>query len=160
MTAPTAGGRTLISQADAFDSRLTNIETAGDAGQSASNATTGNTTSTSYTSTISAGSCPSVTVTLAAGQNCMVIVTAELSSSATTAASSFSFAVSGAATEAATDARSARSTLATGATFSRPTLYTAVSAGSYTFQSQIRSSAAGTATSAQRNIIAQPLAYP
>lgn len=155
-----AGAKILSSDWSGLDTRLDNIETAGDGGQTAENATSGTTTSTSYTSTISAGSCPSVTVTLAAGQNCLIIVSAETSSSVTSAASSYSFAVSGAATEAATDIRGVRNANTSGVTQTRITLYTAGSAGSYTFQSQIRTSAAGTATSANRRITAQPLAYP
>lgn len=159
MAVPTAGALLAIAQYDTIDSRLDNIEGTGDAAVSAESATQGNTTSTSYTSTISAGTCPSVTVSLVAGQQCLVIVSAELTSSTTSAASSFSFAVSGAATEAATDMRSARSTLTTGITCCRQTLYSAASTGSYTFQSQIRSSAAGTATSVNRKITAIPLPY-
>lgn len=160
MAVPTAGGKITVSQYDTLAARVLVVETAGDAGQMADSATAGNTTSTSYTSTISAGSCPSVTVSLVSGQNCLVTVSADCNTSVTTLVSRFSFAVSGAATEAATDARSCGSTTTSVVMSSRTTLYTAGATGSFTFQSQVKASAAGTAATTNRRIIAQPMAYP
>lgn len=161
MAAPTAGSFLLTSNYDTLQNQITNIENAGAAGGQSNSSANGTTSSTSYTSSLSAGGTQAVTVTLAAGQTCLVGVYCEGNSATANAGLRISFAVSGAATEAAVDNRGGTQSLtATTQTtsFGRTTLYTAPSAGSYTFTANYKV-AAGTGSFNQRTLFAQPQPY-
>lgn len=151
-----AGSKTLISDYDTLQTQITNLEGTGTAAVQSSVTGSGTTTSTSYTSTLTGSTFPSVTVTLAAGQNCLVMVTVELLTSGTGARASFT--VSGTATEASTDIRSVHNNNTVGVRATAVTVYTAGSAGSYTFQMQGKT-ATGSGTFANKTMAAVPLPY-
>lgn len=157
MAAPTAGSFLLTSNYDTLQNQITNIENAGATATTSLVSTSATTSSTTYTATLSTGATgPAVTVTLAAGQNCLIIIGCENANPGGQARSSF--AVSGTATEAATDARGTHNATLLGMAQSKATLYTAGSAGSYTYTQQYRVSA-GTGTFLNRGIMAIPLPY-
>ncbi len=153
-----AGGKLVIDQWDNHEARLDALEATGVAAITLAVATSAATSSTTYTGTLSTGATgPAVAVVLAAGQDCLIIIGCECANGGGQIRSSF--AVSGAATEAATDARGTHNATLLGLAMSKATLYTAGSAGTYTFQQQYRVSAS-TGTFLNRNIIAIPCPVP
>ncbi len=127
------------------------------------NNTQGTTTSTTYTPTLTGGGTnPSVTLTT--GTRAMVIVTGFVYAPLAGESSYMSFAVSGATTQAATDARAVAFKAYSGpntppsSQASTVTVITNLTAGSNTFTAQYRSTNSGnTATFANRTISVIPL---
>lgn len=117
---------------------------------------TESTTSTTYTALTTAG--PAVTVTLTAGQKVEIIISATIFGSGVGIGGYAGFAVSGAATAAATDVDAVKafgSAASDVNTPSRATIYTAGAAGDYTFTMQYRTPS-GTTSFYHRRIIASP----
>jgi hypothetical protein len=101
---------------------------------------TGQTTSsTSYAALATAG--PSRTMTLNNGTVCLIIVSAYMSTAVAGDEAYMSFAVSGATTQASSDANAAHHRSASGnarTTVTRVTVFTATATGSHTFTSQYK----------------------
>jgi hypothetical protein len=122
--------------------------------QTAQVLTSQTTTSTGYTDLATVG--PSVTMTLVAGQVCLVIMSARVKHSAAGGQSSlFSYAVSGATTQAASDNDSGESadTSTGGATVTRAAVFVALASGSHTFTMKYQVQAGGTGTFYNRRLI-------
>ncbi|HYY64340.1 MAG TPA: hypothetical protein VE688_06990 [Gaiellaceae bacterium] len=121
-------------------------------------ATSQTTTSTTYTDLTTAG--PAATVTIPASGNALVIVTSSETNSGSSGGAFMSYAVSGATTVAAADARAfsfvnggnQAQTVQGSATF----YVTGLTAGSNTFTAKYRATV-GTATFANRSITVIPL---
>ena len=121
-------------------------------------ATEETTTSTSYTNLATTG--PAVTVALAAGQSCLILMSGHffLDTSPAGARARISFAVSGAETIVAADGDSMFTSVAADYVPAyRAVLFTATTGGSYTFTLKYKIGGAVTGTFAQRRIIAMPL---
>ena len=116
------------------------------------------TTSTAYTNLTTAG--PAATVTLTSGQLCLVLLSCGIWYSAGSGQFGLAgFAVSGAASQAAADIDAARSQIQTGyedLATSRVTVYTAPTAGTYTFTMKYRCPSVG-AVFSHRRIVVVPL---
>lgn len=159
MAAPTVGSFLLVANYDTLQNQITALENTGIGAVTSASSTLGTFTITSYGTTFaSGGASVALSVVLAAGQNCLITHTSELKGSVGAVAARQSFAVSGAATEAATDARSVVNDTTTGTTCSRSLIYTAGSAGTYTFTLQHKV-ASGTGTRTNYSITAVPLPY-
>ena len=120
-------------------------------------ATSQTTTSTTFTDLATVG--PTVAgITLEAGQDVLVILHYRGTAGGTTQGAYMGFAVSGAETDAATDADAALKLTAEGdGQMTKITVYTAGTAGSHTFTAKYRSTDAGaTATFRDRRIIVKP----
>lgn len=113
------------------------------------------TTSGTYTDLATSG--PAVTVQLAAGQAALVVVSAYMKVSATTAAARMAFAVSGAEVDAASDADSGYTQNVDSHTVSRQSLYVAGSGGAHTFTAKYRTGSGLTGTFADRRITVVPI---
>lgn len=128
--------------------------------QSADVTTAQTTTSTGYADLATAG--PSVTITLANGENVMVTVSAAISVATNPDQAYMSFAVSGASTLAASDANAAWGRFSGGNAYtimSRRTLFTASASGSHTFTAKYKFLDGGASSSARfehRRIIVEP----
>jgi hypothetical protein len=127
-----------------------------------STANAGETSSTSYTTTLSGGAGSNPSVTLTTGTRALVIVTGMVAPPQG-AEGFLSFAVSGATTQAASDARAVVRTTgaASGGTgavqASTSTVITNLTAGSNTFTLQYKSSSGDTTTFSNRSISVIPL---
>lgn len=146
-----------------LNTRLAFAESSLGAGVQADVSASGTTTSTTYTATLTGSTVPvTPSIALIAGQNCLVIVISELINGTNNGGAQVSFAVSGAATEAATDARGAKNQNLAGAvqgtvSVTKITVYTAPSTGNYLFTMNLRCVNGGTLTSTNRSIVAVPL---
>jgi len=115
--------------------------------------------STSYTDLATSG--PAVTVSIAAGERCLVIIECGsfLDTSPAGARARMSFAVSGAETIAATDTDSVFTSIPADYVFgSRNTLFTATTGGNYTFTAKYKVVGAVSGTWSSRRILAIPQA--
>jgi hypothetical protein len=117
-------------------------------------ATTASTTSTSYTA-LAGSAGPAVTLTLVAGQGCLVWVSARASNTLGGASGQarFSFAVTGATPLAASDANGNQSDDTQGVGTTRVTWFVATATGSHTFTMQYKAVVGGTAGFSDRRII-------
>jgi hypothetical protein len=118
------------------------------------------TASTSYTDLATVG--PTVaSINLEAGQSALVIVSCRSAHSTGGGgnATYMSFAVSGAETDAASDDDAIISLASTNTeqTSSRPTVYTAGTAGAHTFQAKYKITNPGTGTFRERRLIVKPM---
>lgn len=160
-----AGSNIVIADYDTLQSQITALENTGVNAVMSAVAGNGTTTSTSFTSTLTGSTSPAVTVSLAAGQGVLIYIFAGSANNTAGDGVAISFAVSGGSTEAATDARGANWVLNSAASINNSVslakviLYTAGSATSYTFTMNQRAVTGGTATTANRTIIAVPLPY-
>jgi hypothetical protein len=122
---------------------------------SAQVATSETTTSTSYTDLATSG--PAATVTLVAGQGCLVIVSARMSHSTGGSgnATYMSFAVSGAESASANDNDAVLSLASSNSeqTGSRVTWYVAGVTGTHTFTAKYKITNPGTGTFRERRIV-------
>lgn len=119
--------------------------------QQASVATSQTTTSTSYTDLATVG--PAVTVTT--GTSALVTVGAQIQNSTANFTAYMSWAVSGATTSAAVDARAAAVANANLILASRVFLMTGLTPGSNTFTAKYKVNGASTGTFVDRNILVQ-----
>lgn len=159
MAAPTAGSFVLTSNYDTLQNQITAVENAGAAAVTSGSGTLGTYTITTYGTTFASGGAQvSVSVVLAAGQTCLITHSAEMKSAATADAARQSVAVSGAATEVATDLRGILNANTVGVISCRAFIYTAGSAGTYTFTLQHKVSS-GTGTRTQYSLTAVPQPY-
>lgn len=116
------------------------------------------TTSTSYTDLTTSG--PAVTVAIAAGEKCLVIIECGffIDTSPAGARARMAFAVSGAETIAATDTDGVFTSVPADYVMgSRMTVFTATTGGNYTFTTKYKIAGAVTGTFSSRRIIAIPL---
>lgn len=120
--------------------------------QSADVATIESTSSTSYTDLATSG--PAVSMSLAAGQSCLVLVEYVTSGSAATTGY-MSFAVSGAGSQAASDPNAAQANPSTVGLISigRSSVFAAGAAGTYTFTAKYRANTAVSVAFQARRII-------
>lgn len=118
-------------------------------------ATSESTTSTSYTDLTTSG--PAVTVTVGASGTAMVIITAKITVPGSTAITAMSFAVSGASTVSASDARALFIDRSSENQRSSTVMFlTGLTAGSNTFTAKYRSTLGNTGTFADRDITVIP----
>lgn len=118
-------------------------------------ATSETTTSASYTDLATSG--PAVTVTIGASGTAMVIITAKITAPGSTAITAMSFAVSGASTVSASDAKALLIDRSSENIRSSTVMFlTGLTAGSNTFTAKYRSTLGNTGTFADRDITVIP----
>jgi len=136
--------------------RASDLPGRGDFGDVATSETTA---SASYVNLATAG--PDATVDLAAGQQCLVVVSCSMHTSGTGGAGRMSYAVSGAEVVAALDVDAAATNLAVASTdvmITRDSVFTAAAGGTYVFTAKYRTGSGVTGTFSNRRVVAVPLA--